>query len=343
MTLDVDVTALAGNYVVTGGEMTNLASSLKADSASMVLAVKDDTSTFNMKGNVATLDGTSSGSLLDAAAMGDMAAALKAGFATDSRFSYGAGSLEFDFADGPQTGKGNATVAGGDIAFAMNAERLNYGGGARDVQLTVSSSDMPFPELTTSYAEAAFNLIMPVSKADEPGDFSILTRLVDFRIGDDVWALVDPGNVLPRDPATIIVDAAGKLKWLVDIMDPAQTDAMDGQEVPAEFHALDVKELKVSAVGTELTGSGAFTFDNSDTTTFPGMPLPTGQLDLKLVGANGLLDKLIQLGYVPEDQAMGARMMMGLFAKAVEGEPDTLTSTLEFKDKGFFANGQRLQ
>jgi hypothetical protein len=27
----------------------------------------------------------------------------------------------------------------------------------------------------------------------------------------------------------------------------------------------------------------------------------------------------------------------------VEGSDDTLTSTLEFKDKGFFANGQRLQ
>ena len=40
---------------------------------------------------------------------------------------------------------------------------------------------------------------------------------------------------------------------------------------------------------------------------------------------------------------MGARMMMGLFAKPVEGEADTLTSTLEFKDKGFYANGQRLQ
>jgi hypothetical protein len=99
----------------------------------------------------------------------------------------------------------------------------------------------------------------------------------------------------------------------------------------------------LKAAGAEVTGKGAFTFDNSDTTTFPGVPLPTGQLDLKLVGANGLLDKLVQMGLLPADQAMGARMMMGLFAKTVEGSDDTLTSTLEFKDKGFFANGQRLQ
>jgi hypothetical protein len=99
----------------------------------------------------------------------------------------------------------------------------------------------------------------------------------------------------------------------------------------------------VRAAGAEVTGKGAFTFDNTDTTTFPGIPAPTGTLDLRIVGANTLIDKLIQLGFLPEDQAMGARMMMGLFAKPVEGEADTLTSTLEFKDKGFYANGQRLQ
>jgi hypothetical protein len=36
-------------------------------------------------------------------------------------------------------------------------------------------------------------------------------------------------------------------------------------------------------------------------------------------------------------------MMMGLFAKPIDGQEDALTSTLEFKDKGFYANGQRLQ
>jgi hypothetical protein len=39
---------------------------------------------------------------------------------------------------------------------------------------------------------------------------------------------------------------------------------------------------------------------------------------------------------------MGARMMMAMFAKPGEGE-DVLNSSLEFKDKGFFANGQRLK
>jgi len=345
MALEVDVTAMAGSYLVTAGTPTQLASSITADSASMTLAMTDPETggKINMKGNVATLAGTSTGNLLDAAAMVNMSQALKAGFTTDGNFTYGAGTLEFDVAEAADTTKGTATIGSGNIVFAMDAERLNYGGGAKDVAITVSGSTIPVPALAMSYGEAAFNLLMPVSKSDVPGDFALLTKLIDLKLSDDVWSLLDPEKILPRDPATIVIDAKGKANWTVDIMDPAETEKLAADAMPAQVHALDVTALTLKAAGAEVTGDGAFTFDNSDTTTFPGVPLPTGQLDLKITGANGLLDRLVLMGLLPEDQAMGARMMMGLFARTVEGSDDTLTSTLEFKDKGFFANGQRLQ
>ena len=73
------------------------------------------------------------------------------------------------------------------------------------------------------------------------------------------------------------------------------------------------------------------------------MPKPTGAVDLKLVGGNGQLDKLVTMGMLPDEQAMGARMMMGLFA--VPGDaPDTLNSKIEINDEGHvLANGQRIQ
>ena len=345
MTLEVDVTALGGSYLVTAGTPTQLSSSITADSAAMTLAMTDPETggKISMKGNIVTLAGTSTGNLLDAAAMADMAQALKAGFATDGSFTYGAGTFEFDVAEAADTTQGTATIGSGNIVFAVDAERLNYGGGAKDVAVSLSGSTIPVPALTMNYGEAAFNLLMPVSKSDVPRDFAFLTKLIDFKLSDDVWSLLDPEKILPRDPATLVIDTRGKANWMVDIMDPDEAAKAGENASPAEIHALDVTELRLKAAGAEVTGTGAFTFDNSDTTTFPGMPLPTGQLDLKLVGTNGLLDKLVQMGLLPEDQAMGARMMMGLFARTVEGSDDTLTSTLEFKDKGFFANGQRLQ
>ncbi len=121
---------------------------------------------------------------------------------------------------------------------------------------------------------------------------------------------------------------------LIDLMDPANanSDAMPGQ-----LDAINLNALQVKAAGAELTGSGAATVDNSS-----GMPKPVGAVDLKLVGANALIDKLVAMGLIPEDQAMGARMMMGMFA--VPSGEDELTSKIEFKeDGGIYANGQRIQ
>ena len=48
------------------------------------------------------------------------------------------------------------------------------------------------------------------------------------------------------------------------------------------------------------------------------------------------------MGLVPDDQMMGMRMMMGMFA--VPAGEDALTSRIEFRDDGgIYANGQRIQ
>lgn len=119
---------------------------------------------------------------------------------------------------------------------------------------------------------------------------------------------------------------------------------MGGGAPPCELHALELSELKARIAGAELTGSGAATFDNSDLNTFGGFPVPTGNVDLKLVGANILLDKLTATGLVTQEQAMGFRGA-SMFTTVNVGE-DTLTSTIKFKDKDKdkdkYANGQRL-
>jgi hypothetical protein len=71
--------------------------------------------------------------------------------------------------------------------------------------------------------------------------------------------------------------------------------------------------------------------------------MPAGTINLMLVGGNGLLDTLVSMGLVPEDQAMGARMMLGLFARPGDGA-DTLVSEITFQEDGaILANGQRIR
>jgi hypothetical protein len=153
--------------------------------------------------------------------------------------------------------------------------------------------------------------------------------------------MLDPMAQLPRDPATLILDISGMARLLADILDPAVAEQPEA--VPAELHALDLNELQLTFGGAELTGEGGFTFDNGDLVTFDGFPKPLGQVKLKLTGGNGLLDRLIAMGVIPEEQATGFRMMAGLFANAGPGE-DELNPTIEVReDGGLYANGQRLR
>jgi hypothetical protein len=167
---------------------------------------------------------------------------------------------------------------------------------------------------------------------------------VEFTLPDQLWSMFDPGAQLPRDPATLLIDLSGKGRLFFDLLDPEQVERMeDSETAPGEVESLTLHDLTLDVAGATLTGEGAFTFDQSDTESFGGAPAPEGALDLRLVGGNGLLDKLIAMGLVPQDQATGVRMMMGLFARPGPGE-DELVSKIEVTEDGqVLANGQRIK
>ena len=346
----VDVTAeatlskMTGSYLVKGdGTARNVTSDFAAESVKLAISGTDTEakSDFNVNASIANLASNSTGTFLGAEAMADFAAALKAGFAMNGNVSYGATSFDVAITEAGAPTKITGTLGGGDISVAMNANHMQYGGGGKAVAVSVTSPDIPFPELKMAYEEAAFNFLMPVAKTDAPSDFALLTKLVGMTVSDEVWGMFDPAGNLPRDPATLVIDTKGKVKLTTDLMDEAAMAAL-GEAPPGELHALDITELKASIAGAELTGNGALTFDNSDLTTFQGMPAPTGKVDLKLVGGSGLLDKIVAMGLMTQDDAMGFKMMVSMFANSTP-DKDEMTSTLEFKDKGFYANGQKLQ
>ena len=235
-----------------------------------------------------------------------------------------------------------ANAARGVLDFAIDEGALSYGGTNSEVDFALSGSEIPFPQVSFSLAESTWNLTMPVGPTDTPQDLGLLLGLRGLTIDDALWAVIDPQGALPRDPATLILDLAGRGNWLVDFTDPS-LEPEDFENGPGEIEALTVNELRLEAVGTELTGSGDFTFDNSGTAPFAGMPSPEGALDLRLVGANGLIDQLIAMGLLPEDQAMGTRMMLGMFARPGDGD-DTLVSRIEFgADGSISANGMQIR
>jgi hypothetical protein len=294
-----------------------------------------------VKGSIADFKGNSDSMIPNDVDFEQFAMALTAGFAAKGALTWGAGGYEFSSTDSGTEVTGSSTSDSGNLNFGMDRDTIHYGGTAVGTKASFTSSDFPFP-VDITIAESVFNLLMPVNKTDAPADFGMTIKLGDLTVSDGIWGMIDPGSILSRDPATINLELDGKAIWLVDIMDPTSEEAMN-TDIPGQLHALTLKALQVKVAGADLTGAGAFTFNNDDLETFDGFPAPTGALDLKLVGGNGLMDNLVKMGLLPEDQAMGARMMMGLFAVVGDGD-DTLTSKIEVNaDGSIMANGQRLK
>jgi hypothetical protein len=342
VTLTAD--AASGGYVVTRKDNgRDFETNLEADRMTVAAqgAEPGTQNTFLFDAELSNIGSMSTGFLPDDINMEELPAALRAGLGFAGGLTYESSTAKFSVdADGSQTA-GEGGTGAGSLNVALNADALSYATTGADIKFAVRSSDIPLPDLSMSLDEAAFRFAMPVAASDAPQDFAVATALRGLKVSDTIWALVDPMVSLPRDPATLVFDVAGKAKWLIDILNPEAAAEMAGP--PGELNELALSELEVSVAGAELTGSGAFTFDNTDLVTFEGMPAPDGAVDLQLVGGNGLLDKLVGMGLVPEDQAMGFRMMLGLFARVGDGE-DTLLSTIEVKPTGeVIANGQRLK
>ncbi len=271
----------------------------------------------------------------------DFPAALKAGLKMSGNAGVGATSVDFASATQPPT-KLKASLASASTDFAIDAGRIAYNLGTKAVSVTLSAPEIPVPEANASLGELAVAIDIPVAKSDTSAPFTYVTKIIDLNPSETLWALADPTKALSHQPISLILDTKGQATITRDMMQDAAALESGSDQSPGQLNALDLTNLNLKAGGAEVAAQGAFTFDNSDLTTFSGMPAPTGKVDIKAVGVNALIDTLVKMGLVPQDQALQGRMMLSMFANT-SATADEMTSTLEFKDKHFFANGQQLQ
>lgn len=335
---------VAGTYDLATGEVQDFTQDVTAATLDVSFEVnapsEDGAMTFTMAATDVAV--TSEGAVPANVDYADMAAAISSGFAIAGKLGYANATYAVDFKDGTDTFAAKGSSASESLDFAMSAAGMRYIVSVMQFALEASGSTIPLPSFNMSGEELGFGMTMPIAKNETPQDVGLMVRLVKVALQEDLWGMIDPAGQLPHDPATLIVDIKGTANWLVDLMAPDAAEQM-ASAMPGEVHTLDIDELELTAIGASLTGAGGFVFDNSDLTTWGGLPAPEGAIDLKLAGANTLIDNLVAMGLIPEDQAMGTRMMLGMFAKPGDG-PDTLTSKIEVtKDGHIFANGQQLQ
>lgn len=263
------------------------------------------------------------------------------GFAFAGGYVLDSGEYVFDInAEGDQAA-GSASTGSGTLTAEMNNQTIGYESKTQDIAVSLQSSDFPLP-IEVSMAEYGISFRMPVGVTEEPAPFGMSFDLVDLTISEMLWSIFDPSAVLPRDPATLQIGLSGTARALMDLLDPENAAALESADVPFEPYTLSLDTLRIAAAGALVTGGGNFTFDNEDTQTFAPMPRPEGSAMIEISGLNQLLDNLVAMGLVPEQDIMGPRMMMGMFARST-GD-DQMEIEVEVTESGQVnVNGNRVR
>lgn len=338
---------LASRTNVAVGATRSYAQSMQIGSAAYEVFFKepDDVEAMSITSTLGALSFTGTSTLPEGSmpARQDLTPLIAAGFAFDGMFDTKETETQIEITSEDGTSRLKTGSATSTLAVAMGADGIRYDVNADQVQMGGQLAGLPFP-LFIEMAKYGFALRAPLTRSDEPQDFKLAFNMTDFTMSDIIWALFDASGQLPRDPATLALDLSGKARILVDNLTPQSAEQLaESGPAPAEVNALKIERLLIDALGAKVEATGDLTFDNTDTTTMAGFPKPVGDIDINIAGANGLMDKLTAMGMLPAEQAMGARMMLGMFA--VPGAtPDTLTSKIEFNAAGqILANGQRIR
>ncbi|PZX16523.1 uncharacterized protein DUF2125 [Palleronia aestuarii] len=237
-------------------------------------------------------------------------------------------SLDGDSRIETQSGSGQIGITSADGMGRYRAE-------SDAVTLSVSGPQVPVSDLSAEIDRVALSLGMPLVPTEEPKDFDVSYDLTGVTVSEQVWNLVDPTGALPRDPATLAIEATGQSRLTRSL---ANTPEVGGADQIVALTSLDIDRILLDAVGLVLTGDGSLDFDDG-----PGQLEPEGEIALRLEGGNGLLDTLLEAGLFPPGQILAMRTGLGMFSRPGEGE-DVVESTIRFLgDGGIEVNGTRIR
>lgn len=324
-----------GRYEMLKGDADSVKSSVKTGLVKYSASGADPESggTFNFDGEFTDVTYDGDFLLPSGVPMEKLDEALNAGAKIEMaiKFASSSHSVNIDSPDGPVSQKSSGE--GGNLDMTFSKEGMHFSGASKGSALEMTTKELPFP-VKLAIDSADMDFMMPVSKDEAAQPFKAKLSLNGLTATDDLWNMFDPTGKLPRDPATLAIDLSGQMTLGADLFSP---EVAKMPSPPIEVKTVDINRLKLSMVGADLNGTGSLEIRNGGP-----LPMPKGVIDLTLSGANGLMDKLVEMGLVPQDQIMFARMMLGLYAKPT-GE-DAYESKVEFKDGGeILVNGQRVQ
>ncbi len=265
--------------------------------------------------------------------LNDMESALAAGYRLQSRLRFASGNVNADVRDDSGTTNVQAGLADGQLKMSTSKDGIAYEMGAGPSRAVVQVPTLPVPA-EVGLDDTLLGFSMPVDPGGAAQPFTTVLRVGGLTLSDGIWAMFDPAATLPHDPMAFALDLSGTMRLVRSFFD----EGVAGQvgKVPAEVETVSLNELKLAAVGAQVAGQGSARIVNGG-----AQPVPVGSVDLELRGLNALSDRLVAMNLVPQDQAMGIRMMLAMFT--VPTGEDSASSRIESDAEGNVrVNGQVL-
>lgn len=332
LTVEATLADIKGSYATDAA--ATMTSDFTVGGIALAVVGSDETSEMRLTSAIKDVAMTSKGTMIGALSGPDFMAALTEGAYTTTQITYGSADFDVEMTaeEGPSTAKG--TTESGLISAGLGAEGLDYAISQKGLAMTITAAQSVVQNMSMKVDETAFAIKMPLVQSDVAQPFVLQTKLTNMTLSDDIWAMFDPKAALPRDPMNLVIDTEGMMK----ITEAVTPSSENPSELPAQFDSITLKELQLSVAGAELTGTGSGKMD------YPaaGEPLPSGTFDLKLTGANALMDNLVTAGFMAADELMMPRMMLAMIGVPDPAGGDSLISKIDIKEKAVFANGQKL-
>ena len=274
----------------------------------------------------------------------DLTPALMAGLSISlSSDSQGSTGTTVTQLDGLPTSEQSQFIGPSKATVEIDRDGMRATGTGDSIEFSfLDESLLTFP-ISGSAIDMRFDFAVPLVAQETPQDFKYAFGLSELALSEDLWGMFDPAQALDRSLTDINFDVSGSLNWGLNAFNIEELMALeDAQTSPITVNSVSINDFSLATLGAAAKAIGAFTFDNADTQTIPGMPRPEGTATVTASGLNAVIDQLVGAGFLQEEDVMMPRMMMGMFARTV-GD-DMLETVVEVNPEGHvIVNGQRMR
>ncbi|WP_368185953.1 hypothetical protein [Aestuariibius sp. HNIBRBA575] len=231
-------------------------------------------------------------------------------------------------------------------SLSFGADGLSFDGAFADITAKIGMPEFMPMDIDLAIPQGSYAFDIPIQADIAAQDFRYMVSITDITVNEDIWRLVDPSELIARDPIDFTIDLGADVILKQDLLDFNGVMALANQaDDPLAFFDIETVKLdalNLSAAGAALVANGAFTLDMTDMVTMGGFPRPEGRAEAEITGYNQLVDTLIEMGVLAAEDAMAARMGLAMFTQAT-GD-DAVATELEVNAEGHvIVNGQRIR